>query len=215
MLADPECGGDLLALGVALLDYAVLRTDTDRTFQHYAAMAWGEEKKSWRGSHVRHVLRKDIRRYDAVKDANESAAIGDDEPEARDEYAAAYALLTNVGRWCGAPMVRRQGPCGKPAGLQTLLTDADTGRKQWLAACSRHRPWFEARVHANRLAVEETAVVVRPPANAGGVLARHIPEIDWEAVWVDIDPSWTPPPEVEPEVVPLKPRLTLVLGGAS
>lgn len=110
-------------------------------------------------------------------------------------------------------MIRRQGPCGQSASLRAMLTDATTGRKQWLAACSRHRDWFEGRVRSNRAEVE-VANPERPPANAGGVLARHIPEIDWEATWIKLDPTWTPPPEVEPEEVPLTPRLRLVLGGA-
>lgn len=187
MLDDPECTEDLFGLGVALLDFAVLRINRDeRSWRFYAEKAWGNATKY----RIRDVLRKDIRRYDALKDAEGS----------------------DPARRCGAPMVRRQGPCGQSAGLRTMLTDPYTGRKQWIAACSRHRGWFEARVRDNRLAVERTEAITRPPANAGGVLARHIPEIDWEEIWRKIDPSWTPPPEAEPEEVPLKPRLRLVLG---
>lgn len=188
MLDDPECGGDLLSLGISLLDYAILRTTTDKSWQHYAKAAWGESHRY----QVRDVLRKDIRRYDAFKDAE-------------------------GGQWariCGAPMIRRQGPCGQTGSLRTMLTDSESGRRQWLAACSRHREWFEARVHENRMAVTSDDVVVRPPANTGGVLARHIPEIDWPTTWVKLDPNWTPPPEETPLEVPLKPRLRLVLGGA-
>jgi hypothetical protein len=189
MLDDPECTGDLFALGISLLDFAVLRIDGDeKSWAYYGKRAWGESH-NWK---IRDVLRKDIRRYDALKDA-----------ESRDP-----------ARRCGAPMVRRQGPCGQSAGLRALLTDADTGRKQWIAACSRHRDWFESRVRANRAEVE-VANPERPAANAGGVLARHIPEIDWETTWRKLDPKWTPPPESTPEEVPLKPKLTLVLGGAS
>jgi hypothetical protein len=188
MLEDPDCTDDLFALGVSLLDFAVLRLDREeRTWRYYGERAWGKAH-GWK---IREVLRKDIRRYDAVKDA-----------EQRDP-----------ARRCGAPMMRRQGPCGQSASQRAMLTDADTGRKQWLGACSRHREWFEGRVRSNRAEVE-VANPVRPAANAGGVLARHIPEIDWEATWIKLDPKWTPPPEVEPEEVPIKPRLTLVLGGA-
>jgi hypothetical protein len=190
MLDDPECNDDLLGLGIALLDFAILRIDRDeRTWRHYAEQAWGEA-----GDYrIRGVLKRDIRRYDAAKDAD----------------------AVDPMRKCAAPMVRRQGACGQSAFRRTMLTDPDTGRRQWLAACRRHEDWFTARVRDNRLAVDAVEEVTRPPANAGGVLARHIPEIAWEETWRKLDPNWTPPPEAEPEEVPLKPRLTLVLGGAS
>lgn len=191
MLADPECVDDLLLLGISLLDYAVLRTDDSKTFDHYAAKVF--EDRQWRRYQVKDILRKDIRRYDAVQDATER----------------------DPARVCQAPMVRRQGPCGKSASRRGLITDDLTGRKQWLAACTRHREWFDSAALANRAIVAEAPEIMRPAANAGGVLARHIPEIDWPAVWLAQDPTWTPPPEAEPEVVPLTPRLTLVLGGAS
>lgn len=185
MLADPECTGDLFSLGVALLDFAVLRNRDHQKFEHYAAQVWDFRH----GSHTRDVLRKDIRRYDAIKDAEER----------------------DPARRCGAPMVRRQGPCGSSASRRAMLTDTLTGRKQWLAGCKRHEEWFNERVRANRADVEELAEAVRPPANAGGVLARHLPEIDWVRVWVGLDPTWTAPPESEPELVSVYPKLRLVL----
>lgn len=191
MLADPECTDDLFSLGVALLDFAVLRIDRDeRTWRHYAGQVWGDRGIDWK---IRGTLRSDIRRYDAVKDAE----------------------ANSPARRCGAPMIRRQGACGQSASRRTMLTDPDTGRKQWIAACRRHEDWFTNEVRANRLAFDAVEEVTRPPANAGGVLARHIPEINWESTWRKLDPDWTPPPEAEPEEVPLKPRLTLVLGGGA
>lgn len=188
MLDDPECTGDLFALGVSLLDFAVLRiNDDEKSWKFYGGRVWGPDAHRWK---IRDTLRKDIRRYDAIGDAESN----------------------DPARRCGAPMIRRQGPCGQSGSLRTMLTDPDTGRKQWIAACSRHRDWFEARVRGNRLAIEQTEPVTRPAANAGGVLARHIPEINWEKTWLQIDPKWTRPPEAEPKEVPLRPRLTLVLG---
>lgn len=189
MLDDPECTDDLFGLGVSLLDFAILRIDRDeRSWRFYAERAWGQRYGQLR---VRGVLRGDIRRYDAIKDADSR------EPARR----------------CGAPMVRRQGPCGNSGSRRALLTDPDTGRKQWIAACTRHVDWFDARVRANRETCEVETVTV-PAANAGGVLARHIPEIDWEDTWRDLDPDWTPPPEGEDEPTDTRPKLTLVLGGA-
>lgn len=186
MLDDPECTEDLFGLGVALLDFAVLRIDDERSWRHYAEKAWGQVS----GYRINGVLRSDIRRYDAVADATER----------------------DPARRCGAPMVRRKGPCGQSASRRALLTDSLTGRKQWLAGCKRHEEWFNAQVRADRQAVEESPEVVRPAANVGGVLARHVPEIDWHALWVKLDPEWTPPPEAEPEIVTVYPKLRLVLG---
>lgn len=184
MLADPECTDDLFSLGVALLDFAVLRHRDNKSWQHYTNQVW-DRAGDYR---IHGVLRSDIRRYDAIKDTEER----------------------DVARRCGAPMIRRQGPCGQSASRRAMLTDTLTGRKQWIAGCTRHEDWFNARVRENRAEVDEIAEAVRPPANAGGVLARHIPEIDWESVWVKLDPSWTPPPEQEPEAVPVFPKLRLV-----
>jgi hypothetical protein len=189
MLEDPDCTDDLFSLGVALLDFAVLKTSSDRSWAHYAEQAWGP-RSDYR---VRGVLRGDVRRYDAIKDADQ----------------------VGPARGCGAPMIRRQGPCGKSATIRTMLTDADTGRRQWLAACTRHRDWFDAQAIANRRAVGEIEDLAVPAANAGGVLARHLPEIDWQATWKKLDPNWTPPPEGEPETEPLRPKLRLILGEAS
>lgn len=64
---------------------------------------------------------------------------------------------------------------------------------------------------------------------AGGVLARHVPEVEWAALWVRIVPGWTAPAgwtPPTPEPVPLtclpgggqhvdmpRPRLRLLHGG--
>lgn len=185
MFADPDCTGDLLLLGIALLDKVVLRCETSDASAYYGAKAG---LKKWQ---VTAALRGDIRRYDALKDA-----------DSRDP-----------ARRCGAPMMRRQGPCGQSASRRALLTDPDTGRQQWVAACSRHVEWFDGRVRANRAHCEVETVAI-PAANAGGVLARHIPEIDWHVTWSKLDPRWTPPPEGEDEPTGVVPKLTLVLGGA-
>ena len=185
MLDDPECVGDLFGLGVALLDFAVLRDRDHKNWEHYTEQVWDFRHKA----KTRDVLRKDIRRYDAIKDADER----------------------DPARRCGAPMVRRQGPCGNSASRRAMLTDSLTGRQQWIAGCKRHEDWFNERVRANRADVEQIADAVRPAANAGGVLERHIPEIDWEAVWVKLDPSWVRPPEAEPEPVSVYPKLRLLL----
>lgn len=188
MLDDPECTGELLSLGIALLDFVVLRMRDEKNFGYYAQRAWGD-KSRWR---IQSVIKADIRRYDALKDA-----------DARDP-----------ARRCGAPMQRRSGPCGQSATRRSLLTDADTGRKQWIAACRRHVDWFDTRIRSNRQHCEVETITI-PAANTGGVLARHLPEIGWDEIYRKYEPSWTPPPEGADEPTGSKPKLTLILGGTT
>lgn len=187
MLADPECDDDLLLLGISLLDFAILKNGV-KSWDHYSERVWGKS-----GYRLRGTLRLDIRRYDAMTDANSNTPY----------------------RKCGSPMIRRGGPCGQSASRQALLTDPDTGRKQWVAGCKRHHEWFDAQVRANRLAVAEEITPVIPAANVGGVLERHIPEIDWEATWLKLDPDWVRPPEDAPLPTTITPKLQLIMGGVS
>lgn len=220
MLADPECVGDLFSLGVSLLDWVVLglgqpepeaevvpdgvvklpaksrrsKKPTGRPepqpWSYYAARVWDRPGRvHWR---IKEVLRNDTRRYDAIADA-----------ESR-----------GTARLCGAPMIRRAGPCNTSATVRGMLTDPYTGRKQWISACTRHRDWFNEQVRANRAAEGDVQAIAVPAANTGGVLARHIPEIDWKHVWKQLDPNWVEPPESEDEPVEVMPKLRLILGGS-
>ena len=195
MIADEECVGDLMLLGVALarwVDY------------HLPALAKGERltwerlgrlvvKPSRSGSlEVKQILKRDIRRYDPITDAG------------------SHFFQSR----CGAPMIRRQGPCGGPSTRQVLVSDPDTGRKSWLSGCTRHADWFTAQ----RIKSREVEPARMPFANAGGVLARHFPDIDWPDLYRKLDPQWAPPPEGEYEDDDLlidRPKLRLILGGAS
>lgn len=136
----------------------------------------------WR---VVETLKADVRRYD----------VWVDHPGRRGVFTP-----------CGGPMIRRD-VCGKRAQIGGFLTDPETGRKSMVGACSHHQDWYHQRRRENRLAVDSTDVP-RPPANAGGHLARHI-DIDWPALWIGLDPQWTAPPEMDSWS---RPKLQLLTG---
>ena len=93
---------------------------------------------------------------------------------------------------------------------QQRLTDPVTGHRRAVGACSRPacRAWF-----ADLLARNAAELKAHPPpvpaANTGGVLERHLPEINWWKVWRHVDKNWSPPPEGEKFE---RPKLTLLLG---
>lgn len=195
MLADPDMTRHLLALGLSLLDTVVLRRwqDDDETggdpVRLIATRAFGPARPI---DTLRYTLRDDARRYSPLADAGH-----------REDG-------------CRAPMIRRAGLCGKPAGRSHLYRDPVTGRGSWIAACARHAGWYTdevRRLEAHRRAVlAKQTEPARPAANTGGVLRRHLPELDWHQLWSWADPSWVEAPE---EATPAftRPTLRLIVGG--
>lgn len=108
-------------------------------------------------------------------------------------------------------MIRREGLCGRHQIYASgAVTDWATGEMHHLAVCSRHKGWFDEQRWANQAAQPtQPENVPLPPANHGGVLAKHFPEINWPKFWRKLDPSWVEHPEVVPWP---KPPLTLLLG---
>lgn len=205
LMADPQIVGDLLLVGLWLSRAIHLRTPapTDDGSWHLVDMARdvfpfvtrpamfanGEYTHiqetgpdTWR---VFGALKADIRRYDVWLD----------HPGGRGSFTP-----------CGGPMIRRD-VCGKRSVIGQFLTDPTTGRKAMIGACSRHQDWYRGQCRDNRAALEGVEVP-RPPANAGGCLARHI-DIDWEALWLGLDREWTAPPELDSWV---RPKLKLLTG---
>lgn len=182
MLADAELSGDLLLVGLFLA--RAVHLNEPELPVGTAAIAQALFSKEYNpAAKVNKVLRGDRRRY------------------------------TPMGyRWgaCDAPMVRRQGKCGVQTALrEAWVTDPANGERTRLHACSRpaHRQWL-ARVTADNERALTAQPDVHPPANIGGVLSKHLDEIDWWAMWRVLDPKWTPPPEAEPF---RKPRLQLLV----
>src|SRR5690554_1916727 len=135
------------------------------------------------------VFRQDRRRYDPDVDEGRR-----------------YRRLT-----CGRPMIRREGLCDRNASSQRRLTDPATGRRQWVGCCSQSacKRWFTDLLERNRRELAANPPPT-PAANTGGVLERHLPEVDWWVVWKQVDPGWCPPPEGRPFG---KPTLTVIVGG--
>lgn len=185
MLDDPDCSGDLLLIGIALARHIDLGSARG-SIKDAIAPVMNDGSTYWWYA-VRATLRSDVRRF---------------RPD--DSRGA-----------CQAPMVRRDGACGRHGTNYRPYIDAETGERGWVAACGRaeHRAWMDARVALLRRLYDEAAArdeVPVPPANTGGVLARHLPEVNWSAIWRRLDPEWTPAPEGEQRFAP--PRLQMVLG---
>lgn len=193
MLADFECVGELLLVGMAMARCVDLGDppwqDGSMPMKVIADAVYGRWRLPTpllgtphvgdRGSfnprrRIRDVFFADRRRYSPDVDGDRG-----------------WHAVT-----CGRPMVRREGLCGRRASEQRRLTDPATGQQRWVGVCSQanHEAWFADLLtrHAAELKANPAPV---PPANTGGVLERHLPEIDWWQVWQHVDPTWTPPPE--------------------
>jgi hypothetical protein len=167
MMADPDCGGDLLLLGCALaafIDFGMQKTPKLNS-EDVARQAWSTSAMyRWR---FKDTVSKDARTYKPPRG----------------------------GQACMAPMQRRDGTCGKRSSWSGYLTDWETGEKTWLVACSRHGDWHRDTSRANWEAKPEKPPL--PAANHGGVLARHFPEFAWPALWKWADPLWVEHPETK------------------
>lgn len=182
MLGDDQLSGDLLLVGLVIADHVDGEHGEDRlTIGRVARQAFPQ--KRWRRDHIRRVLEDDARTYKPPEPAMWPAP-------------------------CTAPMVRRPGQCGRGASSRGWLTDWSTGEQWFDAACARHSDWFWSQNRANQAARPKRLVL--PPANHGGVLAKHLPELDWRAMWRwATRDTWVEHPEVEPW---RPPTFTLVLG---
>lgn len=169
MLADPECVGDLLLVGVVLarwLDFTY-RSSTDADGLSDAEIdqaVFGGD-----GQRVAQTVLNDVRRYDPTGDADQVTC-------------------------CGSPFSAGPGGCRRPAVKKVRLSQAG-GEQRWVGSCIEHAVAF------NALVVEHgaLAVPVTGAANAGGVLARHLPEFDWHEVYRSFDERWKPPREAAPD----------------
>lgn len=112
---------------------------------------------------------------------------------------------------CARPRIKTVGLCDRAVdGFDTeLLTNLVDGTQTRIGSCKNVacKKWLADTVYANRRDAAANPPP-RPPANTGGVLDRHIPEIDWYSIYRALDPRWKPPPEGQPMQLP---RLKLIV----
>lgn len=110
-------------------------------------------------------------------------------------YEINYHAPENQGRRCGAPMIRREGECGKHGVDGWVETDPETGWGTLKWACSRHREWS-----AQCARIERRKPRVEPIPNLGGLLPcyftwpdeRWVNTYRWALNWQH-QPDWEPP----------------------
>lgn len=179
LIQAPNLGGDLLLIGLYYAAQLDFGLPAAETLTEMAATLWSaEESDRWR---LLKALQGDVRAYRPHRPRVDQ---------------------------CGAPMLRRTGTCGQRSTvIGAFVTDWSTGEKTWVAACGRHRVWFD-RVWRENLAAKPADPPL-PAADCGGVLAAHFPELDWPEFWRRIQPWWVEHPE--PVVLP-RPRLRILPG---
>lgn len=206
LLADPDITGDLLLVGLWLARATLLRQPEPTS----------ESGDGWQLSDIAADLYP-------LRSSRSMYGLGPDTPPTTgpDVWKVAATLKDDIRRYdwrndqpawngrvvpCAGPMVRR-AVCGKSATVWGLLTDPGSGRRRILGACRAHHGWWQQQTADNRTACN-AVTVPRPPANAGGRLARHI-RLDWEAMWRGLDPEWVAPPEMDTWA---RPKLTVLVG---
>lgn len=124
--------------------------------------------------------------------------IGDDAPRYEPEHVFAVT--------CVAPMIRRDGLCGKGTSDRFIDRDPLTGAAEWKGLCSRHsglRPTFNARTEAWVNHGRPS-----PPANRGGVFPRYFSG-NWTELYRWAAPG-REPTGAGPPPTPPRPRLRIV-----
>lgn len=114
------------------------------------------------------------------------------------------------GRGCTAPMIRREGLCGKNAIVSGVERDPITGEGTAYGFCTRHRNHTDDwRIHQNN---KQWVANGRPSPqpNAGGILRRYF-TADWPNLYTWAAPYMTPLGGAKPPTLP-KPNLVLVRG---
>lgn len=135
---------------------------------------------------IRRVIEKDIPRYDCPPPPDDG---------------------------CLAPMIQREGPCGKRAIVRGQDRDPLTGEATPYAFCSRHRNHRDDWQIQQNLKQWVENGRPSPPPNAGGILRRYL-DADWDHLYRWATPYITPLEGAKPPTLP-KPNLRLITGGDS
>lgn len=193
---DPDLTGDATLFAVCLqaflsqiaeLGPAERRVYSRNWWFRVGSMAKPNEP-AWKvGYWVRSVIAEDLPRY---------------EPEG--------FLAPVIDTRCEAPMVRREGPCGKPPTVHVEDRDPLTGAGRVARFCTRHK------AHAEPLLARHSEWLrngtPEPEPNKGGVLQRYF-ATDWESLyrWAS---SRMPADGAKPPTLP-PPILKIIPGGST
>jgi hypothetical protein len=146
MLNDPDLFGNALLFALALDEVLANRKDTRRHLGDWLAevaeLAWGVDTGRYL---VERVVGDDVPRFEPAREAGRVA--------------------------CVAPMIRREGLCGKPSTWSAVDRSPETGEARWVGLCGRHRD-LEAKFDVRRKAWIANGQP-SPPPNTGGVLKRY------------------------------------------
>lgn len=189
MLNDPDLTGDLLLFALCLDEVIATRREQGRKslrnwVQEVAILAHGDGPyymRYW----GKNVIGQDIPTHEA--DGFRSPSVP-----------------------CVAPMIRREGQCGKKSSVRFIDHDPKTGEGKFVGLCARHR-WHMAYFNERQREWEANGEPV-PPANRGGVLRRYF-STDWEGIYRWARPG-VKPMEGGREATPPRPKLRLIQGGS-
>jgi hypothetical protein len=92
---------------------------------------------------------------------------------------------------CQAPAPGGEGLCGRSVTRGCRVSDPGTGRWRLAGWCSRHTRQAAAAEAAERDLLVRG--VPEPDPNVGGLLACHVPALDWARTYAWADPTWVPP----------------------
>lgn len=120
-----------------------------------------------------------------------------------------YRATDRRGEGCIAPMIRRDGPCGKRAGTTWQEIDPQTGEAELVSMCSRHSPTPLRSSESYRAWVANGKP--RPPANTGGILARYFTKKGLAEAYEWAHPDYDRDGEGKPPTLP-RPTLRLIRG---
>ncbi|MHD0295010.1 hypothetical protein RCF19_03960 [Rhodococcus qingshengii] len=191
MLRDPDLTDDALLFALAGMEVIKQRRQSGRR-RDFRSSHWMDEIAQLAFGGTETTARYRVKRI-----------IADDVPR----YQAPYTSVIT----CPAPMIRREGLCGKRASTSWVDRDPMTGEGEHVGYCSRHFTPQVDVAHRERLADWVANGKPSPPPNCGGVLARYF-RTDWPKWYAWAAPGRTPM-EGGKEATPPRPVFELIQGG--
>lgn len=95
------------------------------------------------------------------------------------------------GGACEAPMIRREGTCGRTSVRSFRTTDPSDGTWRMAGFCNRHTDWYQQAYAAERARMQAGGIP-EPLPNTGGLLPCYV-NWNWPANYAQAKPGWKPP----------------------